>query len=326
VRLFINQKQLFGWNFDVREMILKVSVSMKINNIIYFVLLLLFVIGSESVMGQVIDTNNNSNDKGRSNRDRSNNKNESKTESPDSLTEDLEEVPMIGKGKDEEKIELNNIRLQTFEEQKIVIEGKKEFSKKPTKNKADKKDKAGISPPAKLFRVRLQIQNNNPHPMWYLMPYNGAVKLPENGLFEAEPTLVSGNKMINSRKYIGKDPGTELIELLFTGVEKQHFRAFLLPAGGSLLLSNYNIDCWQDAETVEFWAVKELKANNKTDLQDCLPFSVLSSPKIIIQCHKENGCSPEDLEIENKAEVPVENIQFIKADKVSKYLVQLTKG
>lgn len=191
--------------------------------------------------------------------------------------------------------------------------------------KKNKRSKDKMLPPAQKFRVRLLIQNKNLHPMWYLMPYNGANRLPVNGLFNAEPSLIDGQKMLSMRLYQGEIPETFLREMLFTGIQNQHFRAFYLPAGATLKLKNFNIDCWQDSETVEFWAVKELKANNSTALQDILPYEAISSINIEINCPLDQNCSTILVAPDKDKSISTEPLRFVKADKVSKYQVRLNQ-
>lgn len=180
-------------------------------------------------------------------------------------------------------------------------------------------------PPAQVFRVRFKIKNNNNQAVWYIMPYQGAVSLPENGRFErAEMT---DNLALEVGQYNGLKAGTQLLELRFTGKDQQHFRAFYIPAKSSFTLSNYTIDCWQGSEKVELWAVKEMHVNNERFLQDCLPFSPLSSTDVVVRCSKDKGCPWELVEWDNalqnaSAEM---DLDFIQAQKVKKYSVQLSK-
>lgn len=184
--------------------------------------------------------------------------------------------------------------------------------------------KAGL-PPAQVFRVRFKIKNNNNQAVWYIMPYQGAVSLPENGRFErAEMTE---DMALEIGKYNGLKAGTQLLELRFTGKDQQHFRAFYIPAESSFTLSNYTIDCWQGSDKIELWAVKEMYVNNERFLQDCLPFSPLSSPDVIVRCSKDMGCPWEVVEWDNalqnaSAEM---DLDFIQAQKVKKYSIQLSK-
>ena len=232
----------------------------------------------------------------------------------DKQATDKEELSKPSKSAELNNIELSDEALQTIET--IAIQ-------KGKKNKKSK-DKM-VSPPAQKFRVRLLIQNKNPHPMWYLMPYKGSNRLPENGLFNADPTLIEGEKMLSMRLYQGQVPETFLREILFTGLENQHFRAFYLPAGATLSLRNYNIDCWQDSETVEFWAVKELKANNNTELQNAMPYEMLSSMNVEINCPSDQNCSTEAVAPNDNIAASTEPLRFVKANKVSKYLVRLNQ-
>lgn len=265
--------------------------------------ILLFLTASYGLHAQNIDTSREKDKKEREDRKATENKVTDKIE-----ISDLNEIP-----------ELNLIQLSEEEvnllESVVITKGKK---------KSHNKQKSP-QPPAQKFRVRLFIQNKNPHPMWYLMPYNGSNRLPQNGLFNAEPALIEGKKMLSMRLYQGELPETFLREILFTGLPEQHFRAFYLPAGATLSLRNYNIDCWQDSETVEFWAVKELKANNNIELQNVLPFETLSSVNVEINCPSDQNCSTVAVAPDEKIAVSLEPIRFVKADKVSKYLVRLNQ-
>jgi hypothetical protein len=190
-----------------------------------------------------------------------------------------------------------------------------------TKKEANKSE----APPAQVFRVRFKIKNNNPKAVWYVMPYHGEISLSENGRFEAEPI---GNKQpLAAVKYKGVKALTELIELRFTGKEGQHFRAFYVPANSSFTLANYVIDCWQETDKIELWAVKEMYVNNQRFLQDCLPFSALSSPDVVVRCSSDAGCPWEDLDLDNALQNATNelDIVFIQAQNVKKYKVQLSK-
>jgi hypothetical protein len=236
------------------------------------------------------------------------------------------EIPRVGNSpsapdKVADEISTDFIEISTEEAAIVTTRADR---KERGRNRSSRQRNLSEMPPAKVFRVRLFIQNNNPHPMWYLMPYNGAVKLADNGLFNAEPSLLEGNKMLSVRVYEGANAGTKLKELLFTGMPNQHFRAFYLPAGGSLTLSNYNIDCWQDSETVEFWAVKSLSANGSESMEKILPYDLLSSMHTFINCPKNENCIYDILSVESQASTEEQLISFVKADKVSKYLIKLS--
>jgi hypothetical protein len=267
----------------------------------YFVILL-FLTASYKLSAQNIDTSREKDKKERNDQNLNENKavESFKKEEPNNL----EKLNLI-KITEEESIELETVTITKS-------------------NKKIKANKKSSQPPAQKFRVRLFIQNNNPHPMWYLMPYNGSNRLPANGLFKAEPSLIEGGKMLSVREYKGQAPQSHLREILFTGLPDQHFSAFYLPAGASLFLRNYNIDCWQDSETVEFWAVKELKANNSIELQQVLPYEILSSANVEINCPRDQNCHS-NVQMNENMKVSNEPIRFIKADKVSKYLVRLNQ-
>jgi hypothetical protein len=232
------------------------------------------------------------------------------------------------KNKGLEKVELSDVKQS--DQLNLIRISDEDLSLSETivtikERKRYKHYKKSEQPPAQKFRVRLYIQNKNPHPMWYLMPYNGSNRLPVNGLFNSEPSLIEGKKMLSMLQYEGAIPETYLREMLFTGLPNQHFRAFYLPAGATLSLRNYSIDCWQDSETVEFWAVKELKANNSIELQNLLPYKTLSSLNIEVNCPLNQSCTSQLLTPDDKITVSDEPIRFIKADKVSKYLVRLNQ-
>ncbi len=189
------------------------------------------------------------------------------------------------------------------------------------KNTSKAKDEL---PPAQLFRVRFKIQNNNPQPVWYLMPYHGAVTLAPQGRFKA--TKLSNSSPLKIGKYEGQD-SSSLVELRFTGKGAEHFRAFYIPAKSSFTLSNYTIDCWKDSDKIELWAVQELWVNGQKLLQDYLPFSLLSSPNVVVRCDRNQGCNWEELSWGPALQDANDalDLDFIQAQKVKKYTVQLSK-
>lgn len=200
----------------------------------------------------------------------------------------------------------------------VVLEEQK-MSEQNTGVKKEKNSKN--SPPVQAFKVRFAIQNKNPEAVWYIMPYNGASRLPENGQFNLNNSLTV-EKALLAKKYPGQQAGSELIELLFTGMPNQHFRAFYIPGNSSFSLNNYSIDCWQEADKIELWAVRTLKVNNKIKLDDWLPNSVQSSPGVMVSCAKE-GCNSGDVEFDRPLNQHAVALQFIQAQKVTKYKVQL---
>lgn len=226
-----------------------------------------------------------------------------------SAPDDTETIPTVGSG--------NVINKSENKKESPIV--KDNNAEKPSNNK-------GLTPPpvAKIFRVRLKIQNKNEHPMWYLMPYKGNNSLQANGYFEANPNLSPETEVLEGRRYIGEADSSQLIEILYTGKAGHHFRAFYIPAQSAFTLSNYVIDCWQDADKVELWAVKKLLVNNQKSVAEWLPFSVLSSPNVVIRCDKNAGCSWEEIKRGNAIQPgATKNIQFIQADKINKYTVQL---
>jgi hypothetical protein len=202
---------------------------------------------------------------------------------------------------------------------------KKENELKDRKEENSGKNKGLVpSPPAKTFRVRLKIQNKNEQPMWYLMPYKGHNVLEASGLFKTLSTIPE-EEILQSYRFAGSAENTSLIEVRYEGREGHHFRAFYIPAQSSFTLSNYVIDCWQDSDKVELWAVKELLVNNQKSAAEWLPYSVLSSPDVVIRCDPEEGCPSEKIEGDNAIQAGAngKRIEFIQANKVNKYSVQL---
>ena len=202
---------------------------------------------------------------------------------------------------------------------------KKEQESKDRRNENAGKNKGLVpSPAAKLFRVRLKIQNKNEHPMWYLMPYKGHNTLEASGQFKAMSSMTE-EEILQGYRFIGNADSTELIELRYQGKEGHQFRAFYIPAQSSFTLSNYVIDCWQDSDRVELWAVKELLVNSQKSVAQWMPYSVLSSPNVVIRCDPEQGCQSEKIVVGNSIQAGAngDGIEFIQAYKVNKYSVQL---
>ncbi len=238
---------------------------------------------------------------------KTNKKDENELEPP-SVSEEIQKAP-----------DLKTV-IKIFLQEESVIKDINSINTETRLRKKSRKKGRGIVPVAKNYKVRLQITNNNAHPMWYLMPFKGENKLPASGIFEASDSLDS---MLRLLEYKGLEPDTYLRELQFTGKSGSHFRAFYIPAKGTMLLSNFTVDCWQDSEMVEFWAVKDLKINNQDDFNKVLPYNFLSSSNAQIYCSSDKGCSPKLIEPEMIGNSI--KINFVRANKVSKYKVKLSR-
>lgn len=233
---------------------------------------------------------------------------------------------------EESKLNLYEISVElepssTKKDQPIVSED--QISDVRTKEEQAKKEAEGKTtkaPPMQVFRVRLKIKNKSRQPIWYMMPYNGATTLPPKGHFKAASGLNSNANILQASSCLGEVKGTQLIQLNYNGQPNQHFRAFYIPAQSSMTLKNYNIDCWQEADKIELWAVEELWVNGLYPLQNWMPLNLLSSQDVSIACNRESGCLCNDLEPDASFQAKPETLDYIQANKISKYTVQLESG
>ncbi|MFT5645386.1 MAG: hypothetical protein ACI976_000056 [Aureispira sp.] len=169
--------------------------------------------------------------------------------------------------------------------------------------------------PVQGQKVKLMIKNNHQQAMWYLMPVSGESTMPENGQFYANPEAIP--------PFLAKQYGTldgKLIELIYHGKGGQSFRAFYIEAGSSLLFRNYDLGSYQEGEYVPFWAIKGLEVNNETSLEEWLPFSVASSPDVVIHNTTGNGTA-KWVNASKDAVFPKSKIKFVQANGIKKYQI-----
>lgn len=169
--------------------------------------------------------------------------------------------------------------------------------------------------PVQGQKVKLMIKNNHQYAMWYLMPVSGEKRMPSDGQFYANPEA--------SPPFLVKQYGSEnskLIELIYHGKEAQSFRAFYIEAGSSLLFRNYDLGTYQEGEYVPFWAIKGLVVDDKINLEDWLPFSVVSSPNVVIHNTTESGAA-KWIDMGAEAVFPKQKIHFIQASGIKKHQI-----
>lgn len=171
--------------------------------------------------------------------------------------------------------------------------------------------------PVQGQKVKLMIKNNHKHAMWYLMPVSGEKTMPSNGQFYVNPEAES--------PFLAKQYGTsdsKLIELIYHGKAAQSFRAFYIEAGGSLLFRNYDLGTYQEGEYVPFWAIKSLEVDNKTSLEEWLPFSVASSPDVVIHNTTESGAA-KWLDVGKDAVFSKQKMKFVQANGIKKHQISV---
>ncbi|BDS10214.1 hypothetical protein [Aureispira anguillae] len=169
--------------------------------------------------------------------------------------------------------------------------------------------------PVQGQKVKLSIQNNHKQAMWYLMPVSGEKEMPKDGRFRVNP---EANPPFLAKGY-GQMNQT-LIELIYHGQLNQSFRAFCIEAGSSLLFRNYDLGTYSEGEYVPFWAVKELVTNNQIKLENWLPFSVTSSPNVVMHNKTESGTA-KWVNLSEGAAFPSQPIEFIQAQGIKKYQI-----
>lgn len=169
--------------------------------------------------------------------------------------------------------------------------------------------------PVQGQKVKLMIKNNHQQAMWYLMPISGEKTMPSNGQFHVNTEALP--------PFLAKQYGTsasKLIELIYHGTAGQGFRAFYIEAGSSFLFRNYDLGTYQEGEYVPFWAIKGLDVNKETSLEEWLPFSVLSSPNVVIQNTTESGTT-KWIDAGKGAVFSDPKIKFIQANGIKKYQI-----
>jgi hypothetical protein len=169
--------------------------------------------------------------------------------------------------------------------------------------------------PVQGQKVKLMIKNNHKQAMWYLMPVSGEKTMPTNGQFDVNP---EANPPFLAKQY--GTPESKLIELIYHGKGTQSFRAFYIEAGSSLLFRNYDLGSYKEGEYVPFWAIKNLEVNNETSLEKWLPFSVTSSPDVVIHNTTESGTA-KWIDAGENAVFSSSKVKFVQANGIKKHQI-----
>jgi len=171
--------------------------------------------------------------------------------------------------------------------------------------------------PIKGHKVKLMIQNNHPINMWYLMPASGEKTMPIDGQFKAN---LMAKPPFLAKKYGGNNQ--YLVEVIYHGEIGHSFRAFYVEAGKSILFRNYDLGNYKTGDQVSFWSSEHLHINNKKALRTWLPFSVVSSPNVVLHYTTESG----PIAWENlceQAKLPSDVVEFIQAKGIRRYSIKV---
>jgi hypothetical protein len=180
---------------------------------------------------------------------------------------------------------------------------------------AVKKENIAADVPVEGQKVKLMIQNNHPTAMWYLMPISGEKSMPNDGKFLVNP---DAEIPFIAKKY---EQGTgQLVELIYHGQDGQSFRAFYVEAGSSMLFRNYDLGSYAQGDVVPFWSAKELHINSEILLENWLPFSVKSSPDVVLHNNTESG-QAKWVNMCKEAKFPTSKIQFVLANHIKRYQI-----
>jgi hypothetical protein len=126
---------------------------------------------------------------------------------------------------------------------------------------------------SRAYTVRLTLKNQQEKPVWFVLPYWGDEKLPENGVFlnkEWDRLPFGGHG------YDGEG-GSATHIFMYGGCG---FKAFQLPPGGSLGLSRYRFDGAKDFNQLVIMQVLDLKVNGTTSLDKWLPYATICSKQV----------------------------------------------
>lgn len=192
--------------------------------------------------------------------------------------------------------------VEESEKEALKIKGNSKISFYQSDQTTIELDAAKV--PVKGFRVKLFIKNNHNVDMWYLMPGSGSNSMPSTGLFE------TSEQMQSLMAFVYSDASKELIEVEFKGVEGHSFRAFFVPAGGSILFRNYDVGVYKRGETVPFWAVRGLNMNHTIPIQEWVQQNLKSSNGVQVQ---QLETQPQLLELSVQAPHEKTKLQCIQA-------------
>ncbi|MCH2023142.1 MAG: hypothetical protein MK207_11755 [Saprospiraceae bacterium] len=169
--------------------------------------------------------------------------------------------------------------------------------------------------PVNRQKVKLMIHNNHSVPMWYLMPASGEKNMPDDGKFMADQSF---DTHFLAKKYSLNNK--HLIELTYIGSKGHCFKAFYIDSGASLLFRNYDLGTYRTGENVPFWSAEKLYLNDKYLLSEWLPYTVMSTPNVVIKNVNSNiKVSSKNLEYDK--DLSNVKVLYIQAKDIIKYQI-----
>ena len=176
-------------------------------------------------------------------------------------------------------------------------------------------------PPLRFYSVRLTLVNEKDKPEWLILPYWGDEPLPEKGVF---PNKDGNEQPFGGRGFTGK--GGSAVEVVMYG--GKGFKAFRLPAKGTLELDGYNIDAWKDIDEIVVIEARELKVNGKTPLEKWLPYAVTSGEKVKVG--RQQNIDWKNLDCDEKTyksrdDYPKEKVEEVKAEGIRSWTIKFQK-
>ena len=140
----------------------------------------------------------------------------------------------------------------------------------------DYKTRTQGKPPLRWYTFDCELENKTDKDRWYLMRYYGDDELPQDGVFLPKDR--------DSLPFsISKWGLSGFTEVKFYGAHhSKGFKAFRLPAQGTLSMLNLDISACSKIKTVEVWQLNDLLINDTTSLEQWLPFEVLCARDAVV--------------------------------------------
>jgi hypothetical protein len=168
--------------------------------------------------------------------------------------------------------------------------------------------------------VDLTLTNNHDFPVWFVLSHGNRL-LPYDGTFAGRG---KHSKIPFKADEYNEGKGSAICVYSFTD---DYFNAFLLPPRGRLHFAGFVITDFHPLRFVDVWEVKSLKVNGKTNLEEWLPYPVMSSKTVEIAGSLESG-RQQVLGVWSKKDpkakpYPDEKPETLKADPIRRQVIPL---
>jgi hypothetical protein len=167
----------------------------------------------------------------------------------------------------------------------------------------------------------VKLRNRHDHPVWFVYAGHGNVLLPYNG--KCKPSSSFSEVPFEAEAY-EEGKGKAVIVSVYG---ENSFHAVLLPPKATFSFVGFFIHSRGPARFLDLWEVKSIRVNDKTPLEEWMPFDIASSESVTIAGRMGSGKQKvlgwHHRQQPNPKPYPDEKITTVNLEPIARYIVPL---